>query len=100
MLYQEISKTDFVDQFKIMNRSEQFSREGLEALYGYFEELSDDQNIEFDVIAICCSYREFDNVNQFLSEGYTSSIINSIDDIEELTTVIRIDDTRFICAEF
>ena len=62
--------------------------------------MSDDQNIELDVIAICCSYREFDSVDQFISEGYTTSIINSIDDIEELTTVIRIDDKRFICAEF
>jgi hypothetical protein len=65
MLYQEISKTDFVDQFKIMNRSEQFSREGLEALYGYFEELSDDQNIEFDVIAICCDFTEYDSLAEF-----------------------------------
>jgi len=56
--------------------------------------------MELDVIEICCSYREFDSIDQFISEGYTSSIINSIDDIEELTTVIRIDDTRFICAEF
>lgn len=99
MLYQEINEADFISAFKSI-RPDNFSYEGLKALYGYFEELSDDQNIELDVIAICCSYREFDNVDQFLSEGYTSSIINSIDDIEELTTVIRIDDKRFICAEF
>ena len=99
MIYETVSKSHFIEAFKSI-RPDNFSYEGLTALYEYFDELSDDQNIEFDVIEICCSYREFDNVDQFISEGYTSSIINSIDDIEELTTVIRIDDTRFICAEF
>ena len=99
MLYEEINQADFISAFKSI-RPDNFSYEGLTALYEYFDELSEDQDMELDVIAICCSYREFDNVDQFLSEGYTSSIINSIDDIEELTTVIRIDDKRFICAEF
>jgi hypothetical protein len=98
MIYETVSKSHFIDAFRSI-RPDNFSYEGLTALYEYFDELSEDQDMELDVIAICCSYREFDNVDQFLSEGYTSSIINSIDDIEELTTVIRIDDTRFICAE-
>ena len=99
MLYQTITETDFINSFQSL-RPNNFSREGLEALYNHFWDLSEDQDIELDVIEICCSYREFDSVDQFISEGYTTSIINSIDDIEELTTVIRIDDTRFICAEF
>jgi hypothetical protein len=98
MLYQEISKTDFVDQFKIMNRSENFSREGLEALYGYFEELSDDQNIEFDVIAICCDFTEYNNLAEFnLDYGM------KFDDIEEIfdhTQVIMINNEKFIIQNF
>jgi hypothetical protein len=98
MLYQEISKTDFVDQFKIMNRSEQFSREGLEALYGYFEELSDDQNIEFDVIAICCDFTEYDSLAEFNRDyGHNFS---DVEEIFDHTQVIMIDNEKFIIQNF
>jgi hypothetical protein len=98
MLYQEISKTDFVDQFKIMNRSEQFSREGLEALYGYFEELSDDQNIEFDVIAICCDFTEYDSLAEF-NRDYGKNF-ETIEEIFDHTQVIMIDNEKFIIQNF
>ena len=99
IMKQSINQYQFTEAF-IKIRPDNFSYDGLKALFNYLDELSTDVDIELDVIEICCSYREFDSVDQFISEGYTSSIINSIDDIEELTTVIRIDDTRFICAEF
>ena len=98
MLYQEISKTDFVDQFKIMNRSEQFSREGLEALYGYFEELSYDQNIEFDVIAICCDFTEYDSLAEF-NRVYGQNF-SDVEEIFDHTQVIMIDNEKFIIQNF
>ena len=99
MIYETVNEADFISAFR-KRRPDNFSYDGLKALFNYLDELSTDVDIELDVIEICCSYREFDSVDQFISEGYTTSIINSIDDIEELTTVIRIDDKRFICAEF
>ena len=98
MLYQEISKTDFVDQFKIMNRSENFSREGLEALYGYFEELSDDQNIQFDVIAICCDFTEYDSLADF-NRDYGMKF-DDIEEIYDFTQVISINNEKFIIQNF
>ena len=96
MLYQEISKTDFIDQFNI--RSENFSREGLEALYGYFEELSEDQNIEFDVIAICCDFTEYDSLAEF-NRDYGKNF-SDVEEIFDLTQVIMIDNEKFIIQNF
>jgi hypothetical protein len=96
MLYQEISKTDFIDQFNI--RSENFSREGLEALYGYFEELSEDHNIEFDVIAICCDFTEYDSLAEF-NRDYGKNF-SDVEEIFNLTQVIMIDNEKFIIQNF
>ena len=98
MLYQEISKTDFIDQFKIMNRSENFSREGLEALYGYFEELGEDQNIQFDVIAICCDFTEYENLEEF-NRDYGKNF-SDVEEIFDFTQVIMIDNEKFIIQNF
>jgi hypothetical protein len=52
-----IGKWDFMEAFKSAGRGEQFSRDGLEAL---FEELeAQDEEMELDVIAICCDYCEY-----------------------------------------
>ena len=96
MLYQEISKTDFIDQFNI--RSENFSREGLEALYGYFEELSEDHNIEFDVIAICCDFTEYDSLADF-NRDYGMKF-DDIEEIYDFTQVISINNEKFIIQNF
>ena len=53
---QTINLYQFRDAFYNMDRKENFSYEGLELLYDMFEEL--DENMELDVIAICCEYGE------------------------------------------
>ena len=97
MLYQEINEADFISAFKSI-RPENFSYEGLKSLYGYFEELSDDQNIEFDVIAICCDFTEYNNLAEFnLDYGM------EFDDVEEIfdhTQVIMINNEKFIIHNF
>lgn len=51
---------DFQDAFRRYGRLDSFSRQGLELLFYYFEELeaSIGEEIELDVIAICCDYAE------------------------------------------
>lgn len=51
---------DFVDQFRRMGRSSQFSREGLGTLYDYLEEV--DADCELDVVALCCEFTEYDDI--------------------------------------
>jgi len=57
---QTISKSDFVDQFRVMDRLENFSYEALGLLFDYFEEYEEaaGEELEMDVIAVCCEYSE------------------------------------------
>ena len=50
---------DFLDEFKKI-RPNNFSRDGLTALYNYLVELEEDmkEDFEFDPIALCCEYTE------------------------------------------
>lgn len=55
-----ISRYDFERAFADAGRKENFSYEGLTQLFCYFEEIEEctGQEIELDVIAICCEYNE------------------------------------------
>ena len=86
-------------------RSEQyknnFSYEGLEALYNYLEEYSEDlgEDIEMDVIGFSCDYVEYNDIQEF-QKDYGEEY-KTIEDIEERTTVIKIKDkTSFIIQQF
>ena len=72
-----------------MGRKEQFSYEGLEALFEYLEGIEEqtDCEIELDVIALCCEYRE-GTINEILS--YYD--LETLDELIDRTTVIFVDD--------
>ena len=54
-----VNLNDFRDAFKSHNR-ENFSYAGLEALFDYLEEYEEStgEELELDVIALCCEYSE------------------------------------------
>ena len=90
-----VSQTDFIDAFKKL-RPSNFSYEGLIALYDYLENFEEDtdKEIELDVIAFCCDYSEYKNLEEY-KQNYSS--INSIKDVQDATTYISIPNTqRFI----
>ena len=103
-----INEYDFIDEFKKMGRENNFSYDGLVALYDYLEMLEDDtgQPYHLDVIALCCEYREFDNLEEFQADY--GEDYETIEDIQNATSVIMIDDyevkelndTRFIIQQF
>lgn len=96
-----IEKFDFVYEFRKI-RPKAFSREGLAALYDYFEELEQetDDEIEFDPVAICCEFSEYDCLADVISD-YDNNNIRSLEDLKDYTTVIRIPDTdRIIIQNF
>ena len=99
-MYQSITKSEFTSAFHRMNRGEQFSYKGLIALYDYLEQYEEDtgEQIELDVIAICCEYAEYESLEEF-QEDYGDDY-QSIDEIEQVTTVIPIDDDGFIILQF
>ena len=90
-----VNQTDFIDAFKKL-RPDNFSYEGLVALYNYIENFEQDTGEEenLDVIMLCCSYSEYKDLEEY-KQSYSS--INSIKDIQDATTYIPIPNTqRFI----
>jgi hypothetical protein len=55
-----IDFSDFRDAFQRIGRNDQFSPEGLEVLFNYLEGYEQDtgEELELDVIALCCDYSE------------------------------------------
>lgn len=66
-MIQTINVSDFRAAFHSMGRKDQFSYEGLGALFDYLEDF-DGGNYELDVIALCCDYSE-ETVEQ-IAENY------------------------------
>ena len=94
-----VSRNDFRDAFVRMNRSTNFSYDGLSALYDYLEEYADccGTQVELDVIALCCEFCEFDDLAE-LQESYTD--IESLDDLRDHTTVIECDNGHIIIQSY
>jgi len=97
---QSINEYQFRDACHKMGRGEQFSYAGLSALYDYLEQYEDDtgQEIELDVIALCCDFTEYDSLAEF-REDYGEDY-ETIEDIQYDTSVIMIDEDSFIIQRF
>ena len=96
---QTINEYDFRRAFEQL-RPDQFSYQGLGALFDYFEEIEDSigEEIELDVIGICCEYTEYEDLSEF-QEDYGKEY-KTIEDIEEQTTVIPVFGDSFIIEQF
>jgi hypothetical protein len=92
-----ISKSEFCQAFVDSNRESNFSHAGREALYDYLEEVQPD--FELDVIALCCEFAEYENLAEF-QKDYDFDDYKSIRDVEDYTTVIKIDVEAFIIQQF
>jgi hypothetical protein len=114
-----VYKSDFIEAFQAV-RPDQFSRAGLSALYDYFEDCG--QEIELDVIAICCEFTEYADIQEFVAD-YGDSYIHwdvepeeaddeseaiegevdyekTLDNIGRYTQVIDINGESFIIQDF
>jgi len=96
-----VTLNDFESAFKRIGRGEQFSYEGLVALFEYLEQLESEmgEEIEFDVIGLCCEYTEYDNFKIFQDE-HSHMEYKCIEDVENDTIVIPIDKESFIVSNF
>ena len=94
-MYTTVSRSDFRDAFKVI--PDNFSYAGLDALYDYLTELEDgtDSKIELDVIALCCEFTEDSNDNHLANYG-----LDSMEELENKTTVIKVDDETSIIQDF
>lgn len=87
----------FNDAFINFNRKDNFSYDGLKALFSYLEQYEDDtgEELELDVIALCCDYHEI-NISNIENE----TGCNDIDDLRDNTVVIKVDDETIIYQSF
>ena len=96
-----INEYQFEQAFVKAGRGEQFSREALKALFEYIEEYEDStgEEIELDVIGLCCEFTEYEDLEEFQS-AYSDEY-QTIEDIEYHTIVIPIAGTNgFIIQDF
>ena len=76
-MQQSINFNDFIDAFKAYDRYGSYGYEALKVIFEYLEQYEEDsgQEIELDVIAICCDYS---------AEHYTAIASNYSIDLEGL----------------
>tara|TARA_R110001583_G_scaffold49897_1_gene155994 strand:+ start:1702 stop:2001 length:300 start_codon:yes stop_codon:yes gene_type:complete len=97
---QSVNMYDFERAFKNFERMNNFSYDGLKALFEYLEDYEEDtgEEIELDVIALCCDYAEYDSLNEYNDDYGTK--YSEIDAIQDDTTLIKIDDNSFIIQQY
>ena len=96
--------SQFIDNWP-ENRKDQFSYEGKKALFEYLGNYEEEtgEDIEFDPIAFCCEYTEYENFED-LKEVYPN--IENMEDLKDHTQVIPIYDfdgkekEKFIIQQF
>jgi len=66
-----VTQSEFIDTFRQSElRKNNFSYDGLIALFEYLEEYEDStgEQINFDMIAICCDYSEYRDLEEFIND--------------------------------
>jgi len=92
---------DFERAFGNDTYKNQFTHQGKKALFDYLEEYEEStgEEIELDVVALCCDYAEYDSIEDFWLE-YDQEEYPDMDAIEYNTQVIMIDDEAFLIQQF
>jgi len=104
-----VSRYDFERAFVDADRKENFSYEGLGLLFDHLEEMEEinGQEIELDVIAICCDYAE-DNPDDIIA-NYSIDVEGMDEDekievvrdyLEENTTLVGETSSGFVYLAF
>ena len=98
-----ITFNDFVDEFRGSQYENQFSYDGKRALFEYLEEIEgqDKEEMELDIVAICCDFTEYDSFEDF-NKDYPD--IKDLEELNEYTTVLEVDNAMktdsFIIQQF
>ena len=101
MIVKTLNAYDFRTEFAHMGRQENFSYNGLTALFEYIEECyTEEHPFEMDVIALCVQFTEYDSLEECLQE-IGNDDIKTLEDLRDHTIVIEIEDSEaIIISEF
>ena len=99
-IIKKVNLSEFRRAFADYNRADNFSYEGLTALFNWLEELAEDTDTPYvlDVIAICCEFTEYKDLAE-VQATYSSTELNDIEDLQDHTFVIKFDG-GIIIADF
>lgn len=83
MKQSNLSFGDFCDSFS-ESYSNNFTYSGKKALYDYLTQYEEDtgQEIEMDIVAFCCDYNEYSDIEEYI-QNYNTDIDKSDFDNEE-----------------
>ena len=94
--------SQFCDEWnKWDDRKNTFSYQGKKALFEYLENYEEEtgEEIELDIVALCCDYTEFENFKDYQAQ-YGDKIEN-IEKLSDYTQVIPIDGSEaFIIQQY
>lgn len=92
-----VTRYSFIDAFNTI-RPDNFTHAGLNALYAYLEQYEEDtgEQIELDVIAICCDFCQYDNAE----DACNAYDLADREELEDNTIVIDCDDDSVIIQNF
>lgn len=98
---QTINFSAFVDAFHKCGRYDQFGYNALRVLFDYLEEVEQDtgEEIELDVIALCCDY----NADSWQDIATSYNIDTSVceDDATRMSTVIEwLNENTVVCGTY
>ena len=85
---QNVTFDMFTDAFSD-ERKDTFTYEGKKALFDYLLDYEDGtgEEVELDIIALCCEYTEYDDLKDLQSQY---SDIDNLEDLEDYTQLIKI----------
>jgi len=82
MIYQVMTETMFKDSFKAL-RPDNFTNEGLSELYHFLTDMGESEQVELDVIAICCEFSQ-----EPLQDVLGDYGLEDIDELRDNTLVV------------
>lgn len=89
-MFQRVNFSDFRQAFHNHDRGNQFSYEALQALFNHLEEVEGEtgEEMELDVIALCCEYSEYKSVEEF---RHDYPAVDTMEALKELVAVVEFD---------
>lgn len=104
-----VNFSDFVDAFRRYDRYDQFGYDALRIIFDYLEEYEDStgEEVELDVIGICCDYSV--NSPDDIAQNYSIDIEDMDEDkiadtvreyLEENTTILGETGGQFVYQQF
>ena len=104
MIIKTLSREEFKREFEFGDASsynDQFSDEGLNALYDYIESIyTEEHPFEMDAVGLIVQFTEYESLEECLQEVGNEEI-SSLDALEYNTIVIEVENSeRIIISEF